>query len=258
MTYFHDKTVLVTGANGGLGAEMARQLADAGARLILTDIGDKSIQTNSQHLAYIQSDLSTADGCKKLIAEAKSASPTLDILINNAGLATVGNFVDTPDDKWEAVLNINLLVPMRLSKLVLPDMIQRQSGHIVNISSVGGFISLPKTSPYVASKWGLRGFGAALRAEVADKNILVSNVYPFFTPTPILQSGRFGKTTQKTELPSFFLDDKKDVIKQTLKGIAAGNLHIFPSFRSKIVGESARFLPEVTEFVTRKFWDYIG
>ena len=242
MSYFQNKTVLLTGSNGGLGAEMARQLSDAGARLILTDIGNESIFSSPSVIAYFRADLSSLSDCTKLIESARGAAPSIDMLINNAGMATVGNFIDVPDEQWETLMQVNLVAPMKLTKLILPEMIQRKSGHIVNISSVGGHMALPTTAPYGASKFGLRGFGLALHGELKEYGIKVSNVYPSFTRTPILDSERFGYS-QKKDLPDFLIDEVPDAVRKILKGIARGDLEVFSSPLAQTQASFARLFP---------------
>lgn len=244
MNYFRNKVVLLTGSNGGLGAEMARQLSSAGARLILTDIGEESVFASPNVLAYFRANLSDLAECTALVEFCRTVSPVIDILINNAGMATVGNFVDVPDEQWEPLLRVNLVAPMKLAKLVLPGMIERSSGHIVNISSIGGHMALPTTAPYGASKFGLRGFGLALQGEVKKHGIKVSNVYPSFTRTPILNSERFGYSQQK-DLPDFLIDEVPAAVKAMLKGVARGQLEVFPSARAKALTDISRLFPDV-------------
>ena len=257
MSYFDGKVVLITGANGGLGAEMVRQLEQTRARLILTDIGDAPAAASPRLIAYIKADIRTRAGCEALVKAVKAVVPEVDVLINNAGLATAGYFVDVPDDKWEAQIEVNLLAPMRLTKLLLPDMIARRSGHIVNISSLGGHVCLPTTTPYATTKWGLRGFGIGLDGEVRDHNIRVSNVYPTFTRTPIIHAERFG-APQKRELPGFMVNDPVKVIRSTLRGISRGKLNIYPSLDTLIIAWLVRIFPGLNRPLTRNLVKYVG
>ncbi len=256
--YFRDKVVLLTGANGGLGAELARKLAEGGARVILSDVARPARGADPRALAFIPADLRRKDAPRRLAARALGVAGELDVLINNAGIATIGDFADTPDERWQEVLEVNLLAPMRLARCVIPHMVARRSGHIVNVSSIGGHVALPRTAPYVASKWGLRGFGAALHAELAEHRVRVTNVYPSFTRTPILASERFGFTSARTELPGALLDEPAAVVAAALDGVARGELHVFPSLRSRALGELTRVAPGAAAALTRHFWTIFG
>jgi short-subunit dehydrogenase len=128
----------------------------------------------------------------------------------------------------------------------------------VNISSIGGHVALPKTAAYAASKWGLRGFGAAIQAENAEHGVRISNVYPSFTDTPMLGSDRFAFASTRTELPRLLVDDPAKVVAALLKGVARGELHIFPSSRSRALAELTRISPGVASLLTRNFWAVFG
>lgn len=200
-----DAVVLITGAAGGFGQCLVRQLVRAGSRLILTDrdapalrqataaalkAGGLDVQSDTI-LGQIAADLSTADGCADLVAQLDGLPP-IDILINNAGLGLSGRFVDVPPDAIETLLAVNLLAPVRLTRALLPGMIARGGGHIVNLASVAGLVGTPLLVPYSTSKFGLRGFSEALGREVRQQGIDVTAVFPYFARTPILRSPHFG------------------------------------------------------------------
>ena len=256
-SYFRDKIIVLTGANGGLGSEMALQLIASGARLILSDVAASFDTQHEQILAYIQSDLLKKNGCREFVDQIHAICPSVDILINNAGIGSLGDLVDTPDEKWEATIELNLIVPLRLTKMFLPQMIKKRSGHIVNISSLAAHLAIPQVTPYIASKFALRGFGAALQAEVAEYNISISTVYPFFTPTPILESARYGQVIQRPTMPTYLLDNRQSVIKNLLEGVASKYPHIFPSWRAKTTAEAVRFMPGAVDFITKNIWRWI-
>lgn len=238
MSKLEAATVLITGAGGGFGQEMTRQLLAKGSRLILTDRPSvnlsKTVKTLDQDypeqiLACFDCDLADMAGCETLYGAIQPLNVTPDILINNAGMALVGNFVDIPTDRWEAMVQINLLTPMRLSKLFGADMIARQQGHIVNISSLAGWIAAPGLTPYAASKYGLRGFSDGLRYELAPHHVRVTTVYPFFSRTPLLQAPRFGGFAKlERDLPPALTTDPKKIMAKTIRAIERNQNEVFP------------------------------
>ena len=145
---------------------MAQQFLAAGSRLILSDLDSKALSSlkaecgekESSVVACIAADLSDQDGCRSLMSEVLSADECPDILINNAGIAVSGRLDHVPQEKWEPLLQINLLAPIRLTSILLPRMIERGSGHIVNISSLAGWVGSP-----VRVAWVQRSVGAGRR-----------------------------------------------------------------------------------------------
>lgn len=241
MRYFQDKVVLLTGANGGLGCEMARQLAAAGARLILTDISPEPVFRAAHVLGYIPSDLINAQGCEELAKAALALSRHIDVLINNAGIASAGRFIDTPDAVWRAQIAVNLIAPLHLTRLFLPGMLERGAGHIVQISSMGGHIPTPLAATYAATKFGLRGFGTGLRHELRASGVAVSVVYPSFTRTPIIEAERFGNAAPG-RVPEFLISEPAPIVRRILRKVAQRRPHVYPTLGdwlvSRIVGAS--------------------
>ena len=174
MTDLNEAVVVLTGATGGFGRELTKQLLQAGSQLILSDIDRSALDklaTEISHdtgkiLACIESDLSTRSGCEVLYQQVKSLDVPVDILINNAGIGLYGRMDEVPNDKWERLMQVNLITPMRLSALFVSEMIERRRGHIVNISSLAGWIVPAGMAHYSSSKFGLRGFSMGLWNEV--------------------------------------------------------------------------------------------
>lgn len=249
MNYFAGKSILLTGAGGGLGSEFAMQLLDLGGHLILSDVKIESLDRyksyggNGKVLALIAGDIGTKEGTERLLADVKKATPCPDIIINNAGIAQAGAFGDVPLDRWEKLMNINLISPMRICHYFLPDMKARGTGHIVNISSVAGIVPLPGGAPYTASKHGIKGFSDAIRLEYEKHGIAVSTVHPFFTRTAILQSERFGVNVNVEDYPQFLIETPENVIRETIKAIANRTDFILPGPTSKVLDLVRRFAP---------------
>ncbi|WP_416668565.1 SDR family NAD(P)-dependent oxidoreductase [Egbenema bharatensis] len=260
MTQLKDAVVLITGATGGFGQELTRQLLQAGSRLILTDLdGDRLAQQRAEMqqasasgevLTDLVADLSTSEGCERLYQQVQALQTPVDILINNAGIAVFGRMDEVPPEEWERLMSINLLAPMQLSRLFGAEMIARRSGHIVNLSSAAGWVALVGLTHYSASKFGLRGFSEGLQAEVKPYNVRVTVVYPFFSRTPILQSKRYG-TLAKTAspLPDRLITDPALVMSRTLRGIERNQLHVFPDRIASTIHWAKRFAPRLLNWI---------
>lgn len=243
MSQFQSATVLITGAAGGFGQELTRQLLAKGSRLILTDHHTANLSTkvadlqktlgtySGEVIACLDVDLASATGCETLYAATRELDRAPDILINNAGMALIGKMLDIPNQGWEQMMQINLLTPMRLSNRFAADMVNRGQGHIVNISSLAGWISPPGLTAYAASKFGLRGFSDGLRQELAPYNVKVTTVYPFFSRTPLLQSPRFGTyDNQAASLPPALTTDPAKVMARTIRAVEGNRSEVFPDF----------------------------
>lgn len=249
MSYFKGKTILLTGASGGLGSEFATQLLDLGGELILSDVKIESLDRFKTYagagkvLACLAGDIGTKEGTERFLADVRKVTPCPDIIINNAGIAQAGAFGDVPLDRWEKLMNINLISPMRICHYFLPDMKSRRSGHIVNVSSVAGIVPLPGGAPYTASKHGIKGFSDAIRLEYHKDGIAVSTVHPFFTRTAILQSERFGVDVNVEDYPQFLIESPDNVIRETIKAIASKTDFILPGPTSKVLDLVRRLAP---------------
>ena len=251
-----NKTVLITGAAGGLGRHMVRQFRAAGAKLILTDVSDDVLRdavddASDDLVAAFAADLATTTGCDAVAAVCRSHDTVPDILVNNAGLAVAGRLDHVPEDRWETLMHLNLLAPMRLCRLFVPGMVERGRGHIVNISSVAGWIGTHGLSAYSASKFGLRGFGVSLAADLEDTGVQVTNVYPSFSRTPILDSPQYGYE-EKRVVPSFLVSEPADVVARIIDGVRRNRLHVFPDKHSRLFTDVARFMPWVLPLLARR------
>ena len=206
------RTVLLTGATGGIGHAIARRLHRAGASLILTGRRADVLEPLAAELGArsIAVDLAEADEVQRLAGEAADA----DILVANAALPASGAIDDFSVADIDRALAVNLRAPMILARLLSDGMVQRGSGHLVFISSLSGKAATPRSSVYSATKFGLRGFAQGLRADLRDKGVGVSVVFPGF----IRDAGMFAESG--TELPSFVgTSTPEQVAEGTLRAI---------------------------------------
>jgi len=259
MTDLNKAVVLITGAAGGFGRQMARQFHAAGSRLIISDVEERLLiglqsdadLASADIVAAIEADLSRADDCQRLYDEVLKTDTVPDVIINNAGVGVSGRFDHVPKDRWEQLMEINLIAPMRLCQLFLPHLIERRSGHIVNISSIAGWIGTKGLTSYCAAKFGLRGFGDALAGDLEEFDVKVTTVYTFFSRTPILDSEQFGYEKRR-EVPMDMVTDPADVVAAIIKGVRKNRKQVFPDRMAKQIHYISRFLPWIVPILNRR------
>ncbi len=185
-----DKIVLITGAAGGIGLYLCSFFAEAGAKLILTDINENALKEAERRLAKypVQINLYAVDQRNKEEVE-KMASDVLkkigtpDILINNAGIGYQSELTDTSYETWQNLMNVNFWGALHFIYAFLPAMKEKQEGHIVNVATGQVFYRLPTWGAYTVTKTALAAFTDILRAEVDKEHIKVTTVYPYMVNT---------------------------------------------------------------------------
>lgn len=184
---FGGKVVVITGGSRGLGLVMARQLADEGATLILVarsqDDLDRAVDDIRTRQPFadvmaVAADVRKRYDAERAIAQVVERHGRVDVVINNAGIIQVGPLDHMKLGDYEDAMNTHFWGPLYMIVAALPYMRQRGEGRLVNISSIGGKISVPHLVPYSASKFALAGLSEGLRAELARDNIVVTTVFP--------------------------------------------------------------------------------
>ncbi len=188
------RTALLTGATGGLGRAIARALAVRDATLVLSARRTEALEALAAELPgaghrIVPSDLAEPGAAESLAAEAGE----VDVLVANAGLPGAGWLADFTPEQVKRALRVNLEAPMLTAQALFPAMVERGSGHLVFISSLSGKAASPRSSIYNATKFGLRGFAFALRADLGPKGVGVSVVSPGF----IREAGMFADAGAK-------------------------------------------------------------
>lgn len=256
MTDPANKTVLITGAGGGFGRHMVHQFRAAGAKLMLTDISVPALRDAIDDagdcvVATVTADLATEEGCDAVVESCSSRDVVPDVLVNNAGIGFAGRLDHVPRDRWEMLMQLNLLAPMRLCNAFLPGMIERGSGHVVNMSSLAGWVGSHGLSAYCASKFGLRGFGESLATDLKGTGVHVTNVYPCFSQTAILDSPQYGYE-QKRAVPEYLISEPSVVVARIIKGIRRNRLHVFPDKYARRIHYVTRFVPWLIPILDRR------
>ncbi len=185
------KTAIVTGAASGLGHAMATAFNREGARVVYSDIEDIPEFTPSENAEFIRCDVSDSQSVKALIADAVDRFGSLDIMVNNAGIGSLGSITDTDDDNWKRTIDINLsgvFYGTREAALYMKE--HSIKGSIINTSSILGRVGLAGALSYCASKGGVVQVTHAAALDLADLNIRVNAVAPGFIKTQMTEQVR--------------------------------------------------------------------
>ena len=180
------KVVLITGASSGFGEDAAQLFAKEGCKVVLAarrlerlQTLVEKIQTDGGEALAVPVDVAERDEIELMVQSALDVYDHIDILFNNAGFGRIDWLENLdPARDIETQIDVNLMGVIQVTRAVLPHMLKRRAGHIINMSSVAGLIAAPLYSIYAATKFGVRGFTDALRREVAPFGIKVSGIYP--------------------------------------------------------------------------------
>jgi serine 3-dehydrogenase len=187
MKKLKNKTVFVTGASSGIGKAAAAAFASEGANLILAarridrlkELENQLVKKYNIKAISIQLDVRKLSEVKKAVASLKNEWRNIDVLLNNAGLARGLSKIHEGDtDHWDEMIDTNVKGLLYVSRTVIPLMVARQQGHVVNIGSIAGHDAYPNGNVYNASKFAIKGLSKAMRFDLYDKNIRVTSIDP--------------------------------------------------------------------------------
>jgi short-subunit dehydrogenase len=188
------KIILLTGASRGIGPVVAECLSRQGAILALSARSEEGLRAVAGPLEGAQvftADLSREADCSRLVAEVLAKLGRIDILVNNAGLETEDPYLRLPWQDIRRTVEVSLLAPMALAHLVLPQMVERGQGHIVNIASVGGKFGIAYGATYCGTKAGVAEWTRGLRQELAGTGVGFSTIFPTYV-TDVGMFAKFG------------------------------------------------------------------
>lgn len=210
---FEPKVAIVTGASRGIGRATALALAARSIKVALAArtpeplaAVENEIRDASGLAIAIPTDVADAASVASMVKHASRELGPIDLLVNNAGIVARSLVVDTDESTWDDVIDINLKSAFLCTKAVLPEMLERGRGRIVNVSSISGRLGTPELSAYCASKWGLIGFTKATAEETRGSGVHLFSVCPGSVNTEMLQQGRPGAK------PDMEPEDVSDVI----------------------------------------------
>ena len=191
---FEGRGAVITGGGRGIGAVVARELAEHGAKVVVSARSMSEIEAVAQeltaggHIAYaIKCDVADEDSVAMMAREAAELLETVDVLVNNAGIARSSPVKRLSLEEWNQIMAVNATGTFLCSKAFLPGMLQRQWGRVVNVASVAGLRGSSYIAAYTASKHAQIGFTRALAAEVADQGITVNAICPGYVDTPMTE-----------------------------------------------------------------------
>jgi 3-hydroxybutyrate dehydrogenase len=208
------KTAVITGSNSGIGLGIAREMAKAGADVVLNSYSDRDedhalaadiASEFGVNARYIGADMSNADDCRRLITDAG----TCDILINNAGIQHVAPIDEFPTAKWDAIIAINMSSAFHTTAAALPMMRDAGWGRVVNIASAHGLTASPFKSAYVAAKHGIVGMTKVVALETAQEPITANAICPGYVLTPLVEA-QIPDTMKEYDM------SREDVVKNVL------------------------------------------
>lgn len=193
MTRLQGKTAIITGASRGIGAGIAKELAKEGAKVVLAartnenlkQVKDEILNETNGKVLTVPTDVSKKAEVEHLVTKAKEAFQQVDILINNAGQMLSAPVRDGKVEEWEKMIDVNIKGVLYGIHAVLPEMLARSKGHIINIASVSGFEVTKTSTVYSATKFAVRAISTGLEKELAQTGVRVTNISPGMVDTSL-------------------------------------------------------------------------
>jgi len=241
------KSALITGSSNGIGYELANIHAENGNDLILVarnkcklDVLRGTLQKQYGIKVYtIAKDLSLAGAAGEVYDEIHAQNITVDYLINNAGFGDIGLFADSDWEKQERMINLNITTLIHLTRLILPGMIERGSGKVLNVASTASFQPGPTMSVYFATKAFVLSFSEAVSYEVRKKGVTVTALCPGSTESGFHATALGeGMHVKERNLPS-----AREIAEYGYKAMMRGKAVAIPGFKNSIMATSVRFIP---------------
>jgi short-subunit dehydrogenase len=269
MTAIPGAAVAVTGAASGIGRALAIELAARGADLVLADRDEAGLQAvaaeiakaNPRKVSLHRVDVSSPEEIAGFAREAIAAHPSLNIVINNAGVALLGQFHEIDQAQIEWLFNINFWGVVHSTRVFLPQLASQPEAHIVNVSSIFGIVAPPGQTAYSAAKFAVRGFSESLRHELqmAKSPVRLSVVHPGGIKTNIVRNSRAGTGVTDNERRAQSIErfdaiartSPKDAALRIIKGIEKNEPRI-------LIGNDARFMDLLQRFRPATYWNVMA
>lgn len=241
------RRALVTGGSSGIGADIARELADRGVDVVVVARREERLREMCDELTdeygvesdWISMDLATREAPEELYEETVERGHTVDILVNNAGFGVYGGFMENEWGRQEAMLELNLVTPIRLTKLFARDMVDRGWGRILQVSSFGAFQPTPTYGLYSATKSALLNWGESLDFELDGTGVSCTVTCPGVTRTEFFDD----IDQERTWFQRLTMTDSPAVAERSVDAMMAGKMSIVPGFLDALSVFMVRFLP---------------
>ncbi len=254
------KTVVITGAGGGIGAALARQYASAGANLALLDINEPGAEATAQACIALGADaialtcdVTSPEACNHAIEHVQKHFGSVDVLIANAGITHLSFFAETELSVIRRVMEVNFFGAINIAKAALPALLDAK-GQIIAMSSVAGFVPLPMRTGYAASKYAVRGFFETLRAENRHKGLGVLIVCPSYVDTAIGDNALGGDGKKATHIRQEAEGGMSaDVVAETIRTAAERRRDFLPVAKgARLAYFLSRLAPSLLEKISTK------
>ena len=250
--------VLITGASAGIGAELAREFARHGHRLTLvarrrdklTELAAELEREHAVDVRLVMQDLAKPTGPGAVVKAAHAEGDDIGILVNNAGVIDVGAFASSSTDKIVGMLNLNVRALTELTSLLLPSMVERRFGRVLNVASLAAFQPVPSMAAYAASKAYVLALSEALHEELRGSGVKVTALCPGITETNMAEEIKAGSAAA-AKLPKQLVSDPVDVAREAYQAVLKGQAVLVPGLPNQITAAWAQVTPRwLTRYVT--------
>ena len=254
MRHFTGKKVFITGGSSGIGLAAAQQLVEAGAHVAIAARGETRLNEAlddlrrrakaGQKCHRVAMDISDSAQVEAAVPGVIEALGGLDIVVNNAGIAHPATLSETPDNIYESMMRVNYFGTVNVTRAFLPHLVAQGRGHVVNVSSILGFMGIYGYTAYAASKHAVVGFSDCLRQELIGTDIGLTVVFPPDTDTPQLHAENLIKPPEtKAIAGTVDMMSAEDVAACMLKAVSRGQYQVVPGAMGKLTHFAYRYAP---------------
>jgi short-subunit dehydrogenase len=244
-----NKTAVITGATSGIGAAYAARFAEEGHDLVITGrrkkkieaFADKIKEEHGVNVEVVLAELSTEEGLQTLVDIISNRQ--IEILVNNAGFGVNSLYQECDLKAMEQMAKVNVLVPMKLIRIVLPGMVERRKGTIINVSSESAFLIIPKNSVYSGGKAFLKSFTEGLHLDLMNTGVKVQAVCPGFTRTDFHEKMGMNKSRQKNKGLMKWMSPE-EVVDISLKDLEKNKVICIPGIHTKLLIRLLNLFPK--------------
>jgi short-subunit dehydrogenase len=244
------ETALITGASGGIGLELARQFAANGFDLIvvarreaeLEGLAARCRKEQGVRVHVLPMDLLVPEASEKLVQQLAEKGLRVDVLVNNAGLLDMGGFAEIGVGPHERLLQLNVVVLTSLTRRLLPGMLERGHGRILNLASTSSFQPVPSMALYAASKAFVLSLSESLSEELKGTGVTVTALCPGITKTDMYERAQDEHAIAQS-LPGLFLSEVEDVARQGYEACVAGEAVVVPGLANRLLASAVQLQP---------------